>query len=437
MEDINNLKLYELYYMLNVYSIYEDDMIPYDIDVIWRIVNKEYSKELGIKLDITKESNRNILFYWLRDKTRYKLLDELMLYVYNRLINKEEETNIDNTDLFFINNIKDISKIIDNYKNKIKDFTCTNSKDISSVSKNETINMVKEILVKIDPNMEWLSIYEEAINNNKIIYLNELTEEEKDNLKTKLGISSIKDITNSCLFLSDQDYIFLTYTNTLYDIPATVHEIVHYIVKKNNSANELPILREFPSIFFEQYAINYLSNLGYKKQEIDALNQIRIVDTFSGINDIEDLLHYLIMLIDNGHISEKLDKRMYNKELKALKRNLSKKEIDSIILENPTFFDVDTNCNKRCDKVTYDLILNPYILSSYYPYIIGSYLADIGIERIKEDVITLPMLKYITEKISKIDAYDIFYILKCNIPNLVPTNYTEKISKKKRKIRDK
>ena len=438
MENLKNLKLYELYYMVNVYSLYEEDVIPYDIEAIWKKIAIYYRKEFGTLLDINIENNRNILFNWLRSKTRYELLDELMLHVYNRLINKED--GIDNTDPFFVNNIYPILKIMEEYNNKIASIIYkTNNIKVSTITKKETISIVKDILTEIDQNNEWLDYYIEAINNHKIIYLNELTPEEEINLKNKIGLKSLKDIDNSCMLLDNNDtYIFLNYTNTIYDIPTTIHELIHYIIKKTNFGNtELPILREFPSIFFEMYAINYLRRLGYSEDELACINRSRLVDTFRVYDDIKELMFYLIMIMENGHINEKITKKAYNKELNKIKRKLTKEELNDLLKEDEEFFNASKKSNDSCDKCTYNLVINPYILFSYYPYIIGSYLADIGMKKINESKNILPMLKYMTEKISKLDAYDIFSVLECNTKDLIPTTYNEELPKKKRKVRDK
>ena len=438
MEEISNLKPYELYYLVSINSIYDEDVMPFDINLLWQKVNNYYRKDTNIVLDYNKEESRQILYKWLQNKTRYELLDELMLHVYNRLLNKEND--IDNTDLFFVNNLLPIWNIMEEYQNKIISLMYEdNNCKISSISKRETISIVKDILEEIDPNKEWLNIYEDAINNNHIVYLNELTDEEKENLKNKIGLNSLNEINNACMFLNEQEsYIFLNYTNTLADIPNTIHEVVHYIIKYYNKDNrELPILREYPSIFFEMYALNYLKRIGYNEQELKMINKNRIIDTFRVVDDIKDLMYYLLLIIKKGHIDEVSDKKKYNNELKELQKQLSQEDIINIKKEDPNFFNPTIKCHERCDKVTYDLMLNPYLLFNYYPYVIGSYLSDKSILKLSESNSILSMIKYITEKLSKVDAYDIFYVLECNIKELVPTNYTIDNTKSKSKTKKK
>ena len=138
--------------------------------------------------------------------------------------------------------------------------------------------------------------------------------------------------------------------------------------------------------------------------------------------------------MENGHINEKIAKKACAKELNKIKRKLTKEEANNILKENQDFFNASKKASDSCDKCTYNLVINPYILFNYYPYAIGSYLADIALNKTKTNKMILSMLKYMTEKISKLDAYDIFSVLECNTKDLVPTTYTEEVPKKKRRI---
>lgn len=437
MEEINNLKLSELYYLVSVNAIHEGDIVPYNIDLVWQRINSYYKKEIGLSLDITKESQRDTLYKWLQSKTRYDLLDELIMHVYHRFLIVEND--IDNTDLFFINNIKSMVKLMDIYQNKIEmELFSEENICIPAISKKETIQIVKDILEEIDPNRDWLSIYEDILLKNRIVYLNELSAEETEALKKRFEVDSIKEITNSCLYTNKiEPCLFLDYTGTIADIPNTIHEIVHYIIRENNQELELPTLKEYPSIFFEMYAVDYLKKLGYQDAELKALNSSRALDIFLAYEDIKDVLYYLMLIIEKGHITERNDRRKYNAFLKELKRTLSKQDILHITKEDSNFFNANIKCQEKCDKVNYNLMTNPLLLFQRYPYLIGAYLSEQSMSKLKKSKTTLAMIKYITEKLSNLDAYDIFSILDCNIKELVPTNYTEDSDKHKRRVRRK
>ena len=413
---MEELKLYELYYIVLVDNLHEDDLIPYDMEIIWNMINNYYFKERNEKLDINLENDRSILFYWLRDKSRYQLLDHMMLQVVNRFINKEDINGnvIDNRDNFFLSNIDMIYQILfietDRIVNDIDIDLCK----LSTINKKDTINMVKDILLLLDPNGEWLYMYEDILERGKIIYLNELDSKEEAILKQKIGVSSLKYIDNSYLQLDDNEsYIFLRYTNTIKDVPTTIHEIIHYIIRNINEGKvEIPILREFPSIFYEMYAINYLEKLGYSKKEIDVINYDRLIDTYMALKDMLNILYYLHLIIDESKINEENDSKFYNSLIKT------------------DILEIDNDAKARADKCIYDLVINPYLLHQTYPYITGDYLANEGIKKIKTDDNLLPIIKYITENITNIDPVDIFNLLGANLENI--NNHRKLV-----KIRDK
>ena len=369
------MKLYELYLMVLLCNKYVDKEMPYDMDYIWNAISKYYYYNTNINTQ-----DRDILFDFIKNSERYNLLDKLMNQVVDRFINKDGA--IDKTDKFFISNVIEMKKIMEEHQeyliNKIKD-----KKDVSlsKISKWGTINHVKEILKIIDPSGEWLNIYEEVLDKGKIAYFNELDDDAKKRIKEDFFIDSCEEDINSCAFINNSEgYIILTYKGTIADVVATVHEISHYISRyKNNWQEEVPTLREFHSIFYELYALDYLKKAGFKEEEIEALNQERSRYLNRQLSEKMVLMDYLVMYIRYGRIKE----------------------------------EYDSSCDKyeRCDKCVNYLVNNPYVLHDFYPYIIGNSLATLAMERIKNDKILFSIIKYITDNISKIDAYDVFNIV--------------------------
>ena len=370
MHNVDEMKLYEFYYIVYVYSMYEDDnLVPYDMEYVWHKINDYYYQENDKLLDINKDDDLNILFNWTKDKCRYQLLDELMVHMFNRFINIEDN-GVDNRDEFFINNIDMMEKIMSTGNNTIK----IDNNSLLKLSKDKTITLVKEILLEIDPSSEWLRIYEEAIDKNKIIYLNELDKKGIIDLKKELGVDSLKYIDNSCLTLENgEKYIFLNYKGDISDVSTTIHEFTHYVSKYNHNEKETPILREFPAI--------------------------RIADTYMATMESRIFLYYLKMIMDNGVISEDLDKEL---------------------IKDNNYMSEDYE--KNCDDCIRDLIINPYVFFEIYPYVIGNYLANMGFERIKYDRQMLSIIKFMNDNLYKINPYDVFNILGCGDIDLVNNN---------------
>ena len=396
MHNVDEMKLYEFYYIVYVYSMYEDDnLVPYDMEYVWHKINDYYYQENDKLLDINKDDDLNILFNWTKDKCRYQLLDELMVHMFNRFINIEDN-GVDNRDEFFINNIDMMEKIMSTGNNTIK----IDNNSLLKLSKDKTITLVKEILLEIDPSSEWLRIYEEAIDKNKIIYLNELDKKGIIDLKKELGVDSLKYIDNSCLTLENgEKYIFLNYKGDISDVSTTIHEFTHYVSKYNHNEKETPILREFPAIFFELYALEYLKEIGCDETDIKLVNQHRIADTYMATMESRIFLYYLKMIMDNGVISEDLDKEL---------------------IKDNNYMSEDYE--KNCDDCIRDLIINPYVFFEIYPYVIGNYLANMGFERIKYDRQMLSIIKFMNDNLYKINPYDVFNILGCGDIDLVNNN---------------
>ena len=396
MHNVDEMKLYELYYIVYVYNMYEDDdIVPYDMEYVWHKINDYYYQENDKLLDINKDDDLNILFNWTKDKCRYQLLDELMVHMFNRFINIEDN-GVDNRDEFFINNIDMMEKIMSTGNNTIK----IDNNSLLKLSKDKTITLVKEILLEIDPSSEWLRIYEEAIDKNKIIYLNELDKKGIIDLKKELGVDSLKYIDNSCLTLENgEKYIFLNYKGDISDVSTTIHEFTHYVSKYNHNEKETPILREFPAIFFELYALEYLKEIGCDETDIKLVNQHRIADTYMATMESRIFLYYLKMIMDNGVISEDLDKEL---------------------IKDNNYMSEDYE--KNCDDCIRDLIINPYVFFEIYPYVIGNYLANMGFERIKYDRQMLSIIKFMNDNLYKINPYDVFNILGCGDIDLVNNN---------------
>lgn len=373
--DIMKKKLYELYYIVLMSVLCKEYEAPYDMDIIWNDISEYYYKKNKVHVD-----DRWDLYTWLKNEARYDLLDDLMLQVFDKFAN--EGNTLNKADPFFITNIHTMKDIMLEQGKNINKNKKQDNVSLSRLNHQQVNSIVKDILREIDDEEEWLNIYE-SMEIENIVYIDLLDNSQKKSLEEMLGISLAKDDINTCVFLQNKGYIFLTYTGTISDVVTTMHEVIHYISRyKNNFVEEEPTLREFSSIFYELYALDYLKKIGYSEQEINKINQDRLSDMTKLLNDASYLMDYLIMIMKYGKIKEKYD-TFQNKYLRA-------------------------------DKCINNLVINPYLLNDYYPYLIGNYLAVNAISRMKNDKLLLSMIKYITDNLPKIEAYDVFSVLNCN-----------------------
>ncbi len=377
MNDISEMTLDELYFIILLHDDIGKD-IPYDMDEVWNNVAKYYYTCKQVY-----EDNRDILFAWIKEKARYPLLDILMLQVYDKFVNDNSDLN--KTDPFFISNTNEMYNIMTSYGKGIHKEN--RNEPLSKMNHSEVIQLVKEILIEIDPTLDWLNIYEEAATEKRIVYIDLLDGKDRVLLQELFGFDLSSGDINSCIFLKNKNegHILLTYTGTISDVVTTIHEVIHYISRsQNNWQEECPILREFPSIFYEMYVLDYLKKMGYDEKELKMIEQVRIEDMEKFYDRCESLMEYLIMLIEYGEISSKYD-----------------------------------NDYKKADKCIKALVHNPYLLNDYYPYLIGHYLAYNGFKNSQNDKVMFSIVKYMTDHLIDMDAYDVFNVLGCGDANFI------------------
>ena len=148
---------------------------------IYEYINIFYKRCYGKSLDIKHDKER--LFEFARSQVRYELLTDVIKKIIIRIFDSDED--LKTVDSFILNNLSSIHKNIYadvwNYVANFKFEEC----ELSKLTKDEVINIVKGILINVDPSLEWLKIYND-IPLKKIVYLNELSlDEKKKYLKTQ------------------------------------------------------------------------------------------------------------------------------------------------------------------------------------------------------------------------------------------------------------
>ena len=400
IQDIKKMKLGELFYYLLIDKIdrkLEDDEESY-MPLFYPGTEKEiyerihYFKNGNSKLNIElNEEKKKKLYIWARNNTRYEFLNSLIYNFIRELLSKDLELGKDDTDVFLVSNLipiiniicKEIKSIVEKKENiDYSEFCC--------LSKEDTIKYVKEILLVIDPSKEWLKMYEQILNSNKVLYYNEMSKEEVLAFYKRLGLRYTKDMDNSFINIGNDTYLMLNYMGNVRDVSYTIHEIIHYINRTKIGSDEyIHTLDEFFSIFYQLYALDYLENKGYNKKDIDSVRKYILCDNASVNEDsylfILKLRHYVKMALQNGKIEEKEDVSHYHNNEKL--------------------------AHIMCDTFTNDFLMNEeYVLMKYH-YLIGDYLAKYGIQKMRKGEDILPMMKYYTEHTLEIDPYDVFTLV--------------------------
>ena len=371
-------KLYEYYIVLFYLENYHDISVlnekDYDLDYIYDYVNKLYYDTFNVKLDIGKKENRKKLYEFLNHIFKFYLLKDNIDEFYT-ILNKDSER-------FILNNFSKIVEIVEKSYKETELFKDYNIAKLPNLSYEDLDDYFKEFLIFIDNSYDYLEIYSYIKSHHKIIYLDLLSDNDKNKFKSRLNIVDTK---YNDFFLRNErmgGYIVLDRNETIEDFSKLAHEFIHYVTfKKNNNFNNV-ILEEFPSIFYETLANIFLIDKGFDKEKVGQI----IFDRNKYINN----LSYNALNIN-------LFLNIYLKNDFNINEELIKKEISLN----------DFLISKLCDYSNYHFTLNPNRIVNSYPYIIGNYLGNRYINKyLKKDNI-LNKVKYITDNLPNIDAKEL------------------------------
>ena len=333
------------------------------------------------------QDEKQKIYTWLKDKHRYDLFNHLLVEQYKILIQENEDYEIH--DKFLANNLDKVIQIAqDSYvNNKLYTLQPNQCLDDVKLSKKELNKLFGEFLLKIDPSLKWLKIYNELHKENKIIY--EPTT--KDNQKEWRCIEKEEG----------EYYILAPLEGTIRDFRNLTHEFAHYIsligVKEVDYLQ--PSIKEFPSLFFEMYISNFLKDKGYSEEIIDHLLEERELWTKHNIEVIEAPLRYLQQSLSEGPITEEVEKQ----RLKQLNDNIYDGLPENIksILTKITSPDDEENIHRAVDSENMKLLQEPSCVAAAYPYVVGQYLAKKALDKLSENSITIYTFLEITENLSR------------------------------------
>lgn len=364
------------------------------------------------------------LINWLKEKYRYDLLTDLIKTEINKLIAPQlkEDFLIDMTDDFILKNLKPLLNIIcEEVANDIS--IPTNSKKLPPITDKEFNLMLKKFLKIVDPSLEWLTLYQEALKENRIIYLTKDDLARKENLYKQFNLEETgyrcSDLKWNFVFLfKNSPYLIIERENTIKDFWTFTHEFAHFIELQNNDFNEIPItLNEYNSTTYEQIGLSFLADLGYSKDVLNELKKLRNNNTFrAGVNIIQ-IFNFMKKFLVAGKITKQEEVEEAKKAV-ALNEKLDSQIKNQLKISYPWLFSALEYSAKVCDDSIFWLLSNPNLLSKSYPYILGNYLANLTIDCLNSEQLTFLDLKKITENISSVNPYDLFVKLGVDVQKL-------------------
>lgn len=435
--NLEELQPFELFLLLELKRIIsENEMIAsfWEEEKIYKLVKKYYQEQIGKVLDETILDNRDILYEWLKENTRYQLLNELMKLTINRLIKKEskEEAPGEDIDYFISNNLKVLIEVmLEQLKNSMFAIETTQVTE-TSLSKENYEKLIEEFLIEVDPSLEWLMIYQEMKKNHRIFNLENRNESKRLELSEQLKIENL-DYGYQALLISGNPYLITENRGVLKDFVSTIHEFSHYVTfyKKNYINKRLSqVISEYPSIFYEMYALSFLKRKGYKEEELISIRNFRNQDTMSTTSYNHVVFRYIEMFLDHHEVKEELDVQDKNKTVLVMKE--LPEEVQRIVLNNlPNILDAKKSAHEACDDCIEFLLKYPSQFFNSYSYSLGNYLALHSLEMVTKDKSHLEKVKYFTEHLYEIDPYQVFQESGCDVEKIGLVKTNAKIKQRK------
>jgi hypothetical protein len=401
--DVFKSRIY-YYYLISKYDkrhCFEDQLLSkgenYFLTLASLIYNDSLTKTINFAKNVDSKEKEELINL-LKEDTRLDVLNYL-LETFNKFI-----LDLDSD---FINKIKEYyNSIINTYldenylKEQYKDIDLTSDDKLSHLSLSNLNKYFEMFLEEID--ITWLNTYKEAIKNNKIIF-------EK----------SSNPITNNASY-EYNGVVHMMYNENTYDFSTLAHEFAHYM--SHSSPTSSFVLREFPSLFFEIEAANYLEKLGYSKEETTNIKLVRKTYLFNLFLYNSELTHYLIKYNTIGSLkiddfisvfknSQTIIDNAFDDLLKDILPETEKIKIKD---RAKSFSNSDDKAlyeaNKLIDSYIIKLISNGPDLLLSNTYLIGSYLTELISQEDVEDKID--KMLYITSNLSNLSVNNVQDLIK-------------------------
>ena len=354
-----------------------DDMLWFMIACKFFDYKTQFS-ELSDFLKYRNDSER--IFNWLKETQRFKAYNYLLEIISKYL--KEY-------DLSFFNNMDEIvSKMSEESIALALSLPKESDYDLPKVSLENFEIIFFDFLDSIRAPEQWKNLYIKLINENRILF-----EESIDGLEHSEVFEDFDGIRK----------IRVTTDGTIKYFVSFVHEFMHYV----SLQGDMPLfsLREFPSIYYEKIAANYLISVGYDENIIKQVIRDRNQNNYKIYWSIRSLLIDLCSYNKREPITRENKIETFKKSIEIIfevKKNLAKiceeagESVDDLDIPNYNYGEL---IDKKCDENISSFINSGPLILNGYQYLIDSYLADSVLE--KYDNNTLDKMIFITEHLAE------------------------------------
>ena len=360
--------------------------INFNINTIYSLVGYTYYEEQKVNLiDFIFNptgSEKEKIFKWLNRKERYNLMNMLLEEEYQKILELEQVENED----YLRTHLEELLELTElDIEERFK-LTKGKHSNFPKLTQEELDKLCIEFLIKIDPSLKWLKIYNKLKENNNILY-----GEEFPDPCSKWG----------CIETTEEVYIYAPLEGNISDFMYFIHEFDHCISLIHKEKGEcIPSsIQEFPPIFFERIATTFLREKGYCDKDVTSLEEQRLISTQSNKSDISPSLRYLIDYLNKGPITYIGEKEKMDRIRNAIPDDLPKEMHE--LLNNIMSTQDEENVHKKVDVENSFLIEHPDCVFEEYPYIVGYELAEATMFKVSDNPMLIYTVLSITENLTK------------------------------------
>lgn len=319
------------------------------------------------------DKEKEAIKIWIAEKERYNVLNLQLGNILSHL-DILDNTLKDKLDLIFSGIIMNTFHYISTQR--ISDFVVINNNEFYKLNKDSLEQLFLEYLDYIKAPQIWYEKFSYLRENNFIEYLNS-----ESNLNNN----------DSCCYIDKVDKkrkLKIDNADTIIGLTNLAHEFAHYIAEEHGNSEIL--IRELPSIYFENIACKFLIEKSFDKEKINKIIANRGFTNFLTYSKISDILFKLKLYATNGKITKedfKVPLELYLKYIKLESNNKTNNNEDYLL-------EISRLADKKCDKMNQSIIENDVFILSGINYLVATIIVEELLKR--PDTETIPQMLIIT-----------------------------------------
>ena len=363
-------------------------------ELLYSLIAYKYYTETATFEDFVKymetknESDTTKIISWLQGSTRFDAYNILLKGITDCL--DEKYPSLTKCMEIIVNMVREHSE--DVFLSNLS----PNKTSLPTATDNEIFTLFSTFLTSINAPEDWMKSFTKLQEENRITF------EKK------------KSKDNSACYVDENKIVRLLISTdgTMASLVSMAHEFAHYIGMEDEVLSSAKMsISEFPSIFFEKLACNYLLELGCDEEAVTTLIRERNISNEEKYIGLSTIFSDMLMIIKDEPITReaKLEQlrcltTQAQKTREDLKRILedSNLPIPPELLVQPQI-DIYEAVDTDCDNFIELALRKGLLVMSGYEYLLDTYLADEVLKKSHTDNTVIPEMFNIAANLGNID----------------------------------